>query len=318
MIPDSPSMLSHAADARRRELPVMVATTILTGGLSAAILGGAAPVGWAAAMSIMLVADAELHRRLDVADAAMTRGRSIALAAWAFTHSALAAALPAALWLDGQAAGAAAAIVLWVAGVVRWFNGAAGAGVVAAAGAAPSALALMVAPFLLAASASRPDWDLAIIATIGGLALMSFVAHARFRAIEAERALEQARTAHDHQQVLARLMLARGGQRTALFDRSGAVLAEGPRADWTGEGEVRARWLGALARVRNGEVVRCAEERIATDEGTRWFSWEARPWRSEQGEVLGMLAHAQDITALVAARHAEGAGAAIHTLAKSA
>ena len=130
-----PKALASAAETRRREMPASVALVILTAGIAAAIMGGAGPVGWAAAMSLLLILDTELYRRLDAAETPL-RGRVLTgLVAWSFASSAFYATLPLALWMHGEAAGAAAAMVLWVAGVVRNFSrGVSGALPIAIAG----------------------------------------------------------------------------------------------------------------------------------------------------------------------------------------
>ncbi|MCR6646261.1 MAG: hypothetical protein NVV62_17990 [Terricaulis sp.] len=102
--------LADAAEMRRRELPASLALTILVGGLAAAIMGGSLPVGWAAIVALILIFDCELYRRLEAAGRPLTPSLIAALAAWAGFGSAFYVVLPAALWLDGQAAGAAAAI----------------------------------------------------------------------------------------------------------------------------------------------------------------------------------------------------------------
>src|SRR5262245_20925790 len=172
--------LAAAAETRRREMPASIAIVILTGGIAAAIMHGPGAVGWAAITSLLLIFDAELYRRFDAADVKLTPRVTAALSLWSFASSAFYATLPIALWLNGQAAGAAAAMVLWVAGVVRHFSpGASGALPIAIAGAAPPALSIVLAPFMIAAMTAQPDWDLAVIAAIGGCALMVYVTQAR-------------------------------------------------------------------------------------------------------------------------------------------
>jgi hypothetical protein len=68
MTQTTPQALANAADTRRREMPASVALVILTGGLAAAIMGGPGPVGWAAIVSLLLILDMELYRRLDAAE----------------------------------------------------------------------------------------------------------------------------------------------------------------------------------------------------------------------------------------------------------
>src|SRR5262249_2178687 len=134
------------------------------------------------------------------------------------------AVLPAALWFDGKAAGAAAAMVLWVAGVVRHMSGGSGRLPVGIAGAAPPALSLLLAPLPLAASAQRPDWDLAIVAAVGGGALMAYVTQARLSVAEAESALRSAAETQNLQHTLAQLLFDQASIQAFLIDAEGRVL----------------------------------------------------------------------------------------------
>ncbi len=317
----TPTALASATETRRRELPAACALTLLTGGLSAAITGEGFAVFWAGVMALLLIADAEIYRRLDVAEAPLSRKRVAALAGWAFFHAAFYATLPAALWFDGEAAGAAAAMVLWVAGVVRHFGaGARGLLPVAIAGATPPALSLLFAPLAIAAASARPDWDLAVIAAIGGGALMVYVTHARLSASAAERNVRQAANEEDLNLTLTRLLFEANEVAVVLVDRDGCVLTMSKGAEeqlgakdaagrkfeelivWSPQ-----RWREALARALNGEHVRHDEDEVLTVAGRRWFEWEARPWRDPNGDVRGVLALARDITSLVEARRAGAA-----------
>jgi PAS domain S-box-containing protein len=314
----STTALAQAAETRRREMPASIALVILTGGLAAAIMGGSAPVGWAAVMALLLIFDTELYRRLDAAEAKL-EGRVMAgLAAWSFLSSTFYAVLPIALWLDGQAAGAAAAMVLWVAGVVRHFSrGASGALPIALAGAAPPALALLCSPLMLAAMTTQPDWDLAVIAAVGGGALMAYVTQARLSAEDAERALREAAHSANLQHTLAQLVFDHGPLAAMLVDREGRVVAmsktmrQGLNAE-DGVGRkfedliqwAPDRWRDGFARALAGEVVRYEEDETRTREGVAWFAWEARPWRDENGEICGVISHGANITPLVQTRAA--------------
>ncbi|MES1198934.1 MAG: ATP-binding protein [Pseudomonadota bacterium] len=305
----------NAADARRRELPAAIALVILTGGLAAAIMGGVAPVGWAAAMALLLIADTEIYARLEASGRPMGARMEAALAAWAFFCSSAYAILPAALWLNGQASGAAAAMILWVAGVVRHLGRGAGSLAIAGAGAAPPALSLMLAPFAIAASAARPDWDLGVIAAVGGVALMVYVAQARISATEAEYALRRTAAQESLRHTLAQLLLDQADVSAFLIDREGRVVATG-RADneellgrafedvcaWT-----PLSWREAYRRAMLGERVACEEDEIHQDGASRWVQWEARPWRGMDGAICGVLAFGRDITNLVVARQARTA-----------
>jgi PAS domain S-box-containing protein len=309
--------LTYAADIRRREMPASVALVILTGGVAAAIMHGAGPVAWSAVMSLLLIFDTELYRRLERGEAPV-RGRLLAgLCAWSFTSSAFYASLPAALWLSGNAAGAAAAIVLWVAGVVRHFSrGVSGAWPIALAGAAPPALAVLAAPFLIAFMTAQPDWDLAVIAAIGGGALMAYVTAARASAENAETLLRQTQLSDSMDRTLAQLVFEQGGVAAALVDRDGNVVAmsKGMRDGLNVAGAAGkledlipwspAKWRDGFRRALAGEHVRYDEDDAPTPHGHRWFSWEARPWRDAAGAICGVLAHGRGITQLVEAREA--------------
>lgn len=315
----TPTALASAAETRRREMPASVALVILTGGLAAAIMDGPGAVGWAAIMSLLLILDTELYRRLDAAETKLQGPVLSGLIAWSFSCSAFYAALPAALWLDGQAAGAAAAMVLWVSGVVRHFSpGTSGAMPIAVAGAAPPALSMLFAPLAMAAMSRQPDWDLAVIAAVGGLALMAYVTQARVSAAEAERKLREHARAETAQQTLAKLIFEHDALAAVLVDVSGRVVAisrnmsAGLRIDTQAVG-VRLedliawspdRWRDGFTRALHGEHVLYEEDEAHTADGIRYFSWQALPWRDPQGDICGVLAHGRDITSLVLARAA--------------
>jgi len=312
----SMTALADAAETRRREMPASVALVLLTGGIAAAIVGGGGPVGWSAVMALLLILDAELYRRLDAADAKLTPAITTGLAAWAFCSSAFYAALPIALWQHGQAAGAAAAMVLWVAGVVRHFSpGGSGSLPIALAGAAPPALSLLGSPLLLAAMSAQPDWDLAVIAAIGGGALMAYVTQARVSADLAERALRERARGANLQHTLGEQLLATEETAVVLLDREGRVLAvsqgvlnklERDSVDGLSFGDIvplpRDRWQNAFERALAGETVRHDEEEVMLPGGRHWYDWETRPWRDEYGVVRGVFAAGRDITSLVSAR----------------
>lgn len=319
--PKPPTALASAAETRRREMPASIALTILTGGIAAAIMGGPWPVGWSAVMAVLWIFDTELYRRLDARDIKI-QGRTLAgLCVWAAFCSGFYALLPITLWLHGEAAGAAAAMLLWVAGVVRHFSpGASGGLPIAAAGAAPPALSLLASPLLMAAMSSQPDWDLAFIAAVGGGALMAYVTLARVSAASAESALRQAQQKTTQEQVLAELMLGQGATAAMLVDTEARVVAmskamrEAIRApDPVGQRfeDIIAwapdRWREAFSRAMRGEVVRFEEDETRLASGTRWYNWEARPWRNADDEIVGVVSHGSDITQLVQARAAAAA-----------
>jgi len=322
MINRPPPALASAADTRRREMPASIALIILTGGIAAAIMEGPGAVGWAAVMSLLLILDTELYRRLDAANVKIEGKTMAALAAWAFACSAFYAALPAALWMNGQAAGAAAALVLWVAGVVRHFSpGVSGGLPIAVAGAAPPALSILVSPLLIASMAARPDWDLAIIAAIGGGALMFYVAQARASAIEAERALRNSNVNDVLERTLAKMVLNSDQLDLVLLDREGRVLTVSKSAlekmgyDNGLIGKIFSdyvplppdAWRDAFERSLRGEHVRHDEQEVALPAGRHYYAWETRPWRDDDGEICGVFVAGRDITSLVEARTAAAA-----------
>ncbi|MGE0664474.1 MAG: ATP-binding protein [Hyphomonadaceae bacterium] len=321
MTPKPPTALASAAETRRREMPASIALTILTGGIAAAIMGGPWPVGWSAIMALLLIFDTELYRRLDAAETRI-EGRTMAgLALWAAFSSGFYAILPITLWLDGAAAGATAAMLLWVAGVVRHFSpGVSGGLTIALAGAAPPALSLLASPLLLAATTARPDWDLAVIAAIGGGALMAYVTQARVSAADAEQALRESKQNDNQQSALAQLVFEQGATAAMLVDREGRVVAMSramrdglKEKDPIGKifedmiGWAPDRWRDAFARALSGEIVRFEEDETRTAEGVLWFNWEARPWRGVDGEIIGVVSYGSDITQLVQARAAAAA-----------
>jgi PAS domain S-box-containing protein len=315
-----PTALASTADTRRRELPAACALALLTGGLAAAITGESFAVFWAGIMALLLIADAEVYRRLDARDAPLGPRAIAGLCAWAFIHSAFYSSLPAALWFDGEPAGAAAAMVLWVAGVVRQFGATGRILPVALAGAAPPALSLLTAPLIIAAATAQPDWDIAVIAAVGGATLMVYVTQARMSATEAERAVRDAAAKTDLQGQLTRLLFESNDVAAVLVDRNGGIMAMSKGAeDRLGAKDAKGRkfedlillspesWKYALSRALEGETVRHAEDEILTTAGRRWFEWEARPWRDADGAVCGALAVARDITSLVEARRVAAA-----------
>ncbi|MBO9545192.1 PAS domain S-box protein [Caulobacter sp.] len=65
----------------------------------------------------------------------------------------------------------------------------------------------------------------------------------------------------------------------------------------------RKRFVAGVTRALSGEVVARREDRLDDADGVeRTFRWEARPWRNESGEVVGVITYMDDVTALVAAR----------------
>ncbi len=299
-----PIALAEAAEVRRRELPASIATIILAGGLAAAVLGSSTAVAWAGLVAILLVADMHIYRRLD-ANEARIEGRALAgLAGWSILSGAIYAALPLALWLDGEAAGAVAAMTLWIAGALRQFGpGASGAIWVAIAGAAPNALCIVIAPALTASLSAGPDWDAAVIATLAGIALVSYACQSRWRAeiaaAEARSAIEEA----THAATLVQLAHSFDVERALLVDMAGRVRAITEDA---------RKHLAASLGVSIEDAVAWpaglwdeALKSVAIGEHVIREPWQARPWRDASGAVVGALVTAREAHATSRAAHSE-------------
>lgn len=214
---DSQTAFRVAAEARRRELPAALALIVLSGGIATASLGDALPIGWTGLLVLLLIADAGIYRRLNLREGKIDTAILTRLGGWAAALASAFALLPAMLMLGGRQAGAAAALILLVAGVARFCGpGASGAPRVALAGTAPLALTLLATPVFLAIS-GRPDWDAALISVIGGFALMAYVVHARLapgRELHAEFAAmteEMNARAAAHLELATKLNAARDG-----------------------------------------------------------------------------------------------------------
>ncbi len=311
MLSRLPVALSSAAETRRRELPASIALVVLIGGVAAAIAGGSAPVAWAAVVALALIADSEIYRRLDAGEAKLEGRIEAGLAAWALAGSSIFALLPLGLWLGGTPAGAAAAMVLWVVAIVRQFSpGFSGSAMVAVAGAAPPALMLLAAPLLSA------DWDVAAIAMLGGGALMAYVIHARAAADAQQRTLTDTAGATDTQNALARMMLDNEDNAVVLLDREDRIVASSRAVQLRSGGMADVRgmkfsdlvplarevWQDAFTRALSGEDVRHKEHEIMIAGRRRYYDWEARPWRDDDGAICGVYASGRDITSLVEAR----------------
>ncbi len=69
--------------------------------------------------------------------------------------------------------------------------------------------------------------------------------------------------------------------------------------------DVPRKFLAAQRRVLEGEVVSSKEDRFTDSQGNRhWVRWEVRPWLDASGEIGGMLAYVDDISAVASARRA--------------
>src|SRR5262249_20184303 len=149
----------------------------------------------------------------------------------------------------------------------------------------------------------------------GGCALMVYVTQARVSAAEAERLLRANAVNENMQHTLASLVFEQGGLAAVLVDREGRVVAmsKSMRDGLSVQNELGAKlediiqwstanWRAAVKRALAGEHVRYEEDNALTAHGHRYFTWEARPWRSAEGEIRGVLAHGRGITQLVQAR----------------
>jgi PAS domain S-box-containing protein len=310
----SPQALARATEVRRRALPATAAFVILTGGLAAAIMGQAGAIGWAVAVTVLLVGETELYRRLEMRSRAPGVAAQRWTAAAAFLGSCVYAALPTALWWDGTAAGCAAALGLWVAGGVRHVGGGWTAGI-AAAGAAPPIVSLALTPVLKAASTAQPDWDAAVIAVLSGVALILFVARARLAARDERLGVAPGSKHADARAALAQILFDADAFSAFLLDRDLRVVAMSNRVRerWSMD-EAEGRpfdevcpwrpedWAEQFAVALQGAHVSRVEDEIQTPLGRRWVSWDAMPWRDEAGEIKGLVVHSRDRTDEVQAR----------------
>ena len=63
------------------------------------------------------------------------------------------------------------------------------------------------------------------------------------------------------------------------------------------------KFLAAQRRALKGEIVSSKEDRFTNSQGGKhWVRWEARPWLDAKGEIGGMLAYVDDISAVASAR----------------
>jgi len=62
--------------------------------------------------------------------------------------------------------------------------------------------------------------------------------------------------------------------------------------------EIPARWKALHARALAGEELRCAEESFERMDGTvQWLKWEIWPWKTNDGDIGGILVFTEDISA---------------------
>ena len=269
-----PFAIAEATEVRRRDLPVSIALLLFIGGVGAAVLSSSLAVVWAAALSLLLIADLHLHRLIDAANAPP---RVAFVIGWNMALACIFAALPLALWIDGAPAAMAAAFALWIVGVLRPFvSGFSLNSTLALASAAPSAIGLVFAPTIVALVNVRPDWDAAVIVSIAGAALVAYVVRegvsgleARAHAVESESAISA---------MVVQLEKALSAQRVMFVDATGLIRAgRAPTRNIAGVTQWPAElWNEAIASLREGQY-------FYRD------AWEARPWRSIEGGLIGAL-----------------------------
>ena len=67
---------------------------------------------------------------------------------------------------------------------------------------------------------------------------------------------------------------------------------------------IPAQLLRACRRAAQGETLIRAEDSLTDGDGEqRWVRWETRPWRDSDGEIAGVLAYVDDISAMARTRH---------------
>jgi PAS domain S-box-containing protein len=67
--------------------------------------------------------------------------------------------------------------------------------------------------------------------------------------------------------------------------------------------EIPKRFIAAQKRALAGEVVSRSEDQFTDSRGQdHWIRWETRPWRDADGRIAGVLAYADDISALARSR----------------
>lgn len=130
-------------------------------------------------------------------------------------------------------------------------------------------------------------------------------------------ATERARQVLAHQEKQLETLVANLSTGVVMLDLDQCVLAASRR--WVGAyggdgGELRgrtfasvwpraaARWGDALARATSGECSHAEEDCDDSEGERRWIRWDARPWRTVDGEVGGAILSVEDVTAVVQRR----------------
>jgi signal transduction histidine kinase/CheY-like chemotaxis protein len=311
--------LSGAAELRRRELPIVLALAIFGGAASALVIDSAAPMIWMLAAVVVFTLDAHLYGRLAEREDALTAREQKALSVWAVAVSTLYVVLPVLLWLDGRAATAAAAMMLWCAALVRNLSQVSRRRQYAIASAAPGVISLIVTPLWAAAASPQNDFLMSLMAVLCGATAVAYAARFWIGAANMNAALEDSVSEGRRQLALSRALFNQTAMSALLFDTEQRLLAANQRwLDYYGFGPdavgrpildllpwAPAHWLDAMRRVLYGESIRFDEDEVELPRaGRRIFRWECAPVRDDFGAIIGGALHAQDVTQFVLARRA--------------
>jgi PAS domain S-box-containing protein len=320
------SILS-AWQQRRREAPVLAIVALIVAAFAAAALDQVWPLFWAV-ICVFAERLARMMQRTLAETTSIDRATFIqAAGASAFASSAY-VALPAALWIEGEAHLGTAAAALWCGAMLRALSDVQRSRFhnvfapwrrdpllwVGLAGAAPPAIAALAA--------------IASLATGGRIAsaLLTIVGFAAFAVVALVLRRRQAETQHDllrtleelrDQREIANLLFDQSSLNVALCDREMRVLAVSQSwrntfdagGDSTGLTFYEAlpwcppHWRKAHRAALAGQIVREEEDAIIGPEGQMRFSrWEVRPWRTARGDIGGVMVYGQDVTPFVQAR----------------
>ena len=316
-----------ASQQRRREAPVLAMVAVVAAGFAAAALDQIWPLYWAVVCVIAERLARTTLRTLSETPAIDRSTFSRAAAAAALASSAY-VALPAVLWVQGEAHLGTAAAALWCGAMLRALSDVQRSRLhnifapwkrdpllwVGMAGAAPPVIAALAAIAFLSAD-GRIASALLTLVGLAGFAVIALVL--RRRQAETQRDLVRALDELRDQREIANLMFEQSSLNVALCDREMRILAVSQRwreafdggGDSTGMTFYEAlpwcppHWRKAHAAGLAGQVVREEEDAIIGPDGqTRYSRWEVRPWRTARGDIGGVMVYGQDITPFVQAR----------------
>lgn len=309
-------------DLRRRELPAALAFALFAGGATALILTSMAPLWWTFVMIGMLTADAEVYRRFADSDTDMRKRYSRAFAGWAFALTSAYCALPVMLWLDGRAATGFAAMALICVGALRSLRQYAHERLAAMAGAAPSLIAVIVAP--LWSGLATPGFDLIMnmLAAACGVALLVRAGRFWIGVAQTNERLGDALSRSRAYDALARTLFEQTPATAFMFDAEMRVIAANQRfkAEHSRFGNVigatveeimpwapRA-WRVVADRLLRGETIMVSEQMARRPDGISFVRWQGAPVRDGDGKIAGAVLHMEDVTSFVNARNASQEG----------